>query len=468
MRPIKSWILGVALIVPLIGGLSAATDDWSRPAEMTGSSDGAIAASPPAAYSPGDPADTLYQQARAALARNDNRQAARLFRRIVDEEPDSEYAPDALYWQAFALYRVGSADALDEALAALEQQRARYPDAATRGDADALAVRIRGVLAQGGDADAAQRVYEVAGGPGDYEVTEGDCPDEESDVRIAAINALMQMDAERALPVLEQVLARRDECSVTLRRKAVFIVADGDSPRATDILLQVARTDPDPEVRGQAVFWLSEVDDERAVDALEQILAESSDVRLREKALFALSESDSERAGGILRRYALDASQPEEIREKALFWLAESDEGGDPAFLRDLYGRVDSQSLKERVLFAASESNDPGAVEWLFEVAGDAGQPMDLRKKALFWAGEADTEAVETRLLGLYDRVSEPELKDQLLFVYGDLDSPAAVDRLFQIARSEPDPELRKKALFWLGESDDPRVPGFLEELISQ
>jgi len=74
----------------------------------------------------------------------------------------------------------------------------------------------------------------------------------------------------------------------------------------------------------------------------------------------------------------------------------------------------------------------------------------------------------ESRLLGLYDRVTEPELKDQLLFVFAELDSPAAIEKLFQIARSEPDPELQKKALFWLGESDDPRVPGFLEELISQ
>jgi HEAT repeat protein len=463
MSPIRTCTLGVALIVPLIGGLSAATDHWSRPA---GPSDGAFATSPPAGYSTGDRADTLYQQARAALARNDNRQAARLFRRIVDEEPDSEYAPDALYWQAFALYRVGSADALDEALAALEQQRARYPDAATRGDADALAVRIRGVLARSGDADAAQRVYEDAGSTV-YEVTAGDCPDEESDVRVAAINALMQMDAERALPVLEQVLARRDECSATLRRKAVFIVADGESPRATDILLQVARTDPDPEVRGQAVFWLSEVDDERAVDALEQILGESSDVELREKALFALSENDSERAGEILRRYALDPNQSEDIREKALFWLAERD-GGDATFLRELYARVESESLKEKILFAASEGGDPAAVEWLFEIAGDAGQSMELRKKALFWAGEADAEASESRLLGLYDEVTEPELKDQLLFVFAELDSPAAIEKLFQIARSEPDPELRKQALFWLGESDDPRVPGFLEELISQ
>lgn len=462
MSPVRNWTLGVALIVPLMGGLSAATDHW--PAATA-----AIATTPPAIHYVGDPADTLYQQARAALNRGDNRQAARLFERIVQEEPDSEYAPDALYWRAFALYRVGGNDVLSQALEALDLQRERYPDAATRGDADALAVRIRGALAQGGDADAAQRLYEDAGeAETPYEVTSGDCPDEDADVRVAALNALMEMDPERALPVLEKVLARRDACSETLREKAVFIVAEGESPRATDILLEVARTDPDPEVRGHAVFWLSEVDDERAVDALEQILLESEDNELREKALFALSENGGDRAGQILRRYALDPGQPDEVREKALFWYAESQSGGDVAFLRELYGRVESESLKEKVLFAASESGDPEAVNWLLEIAGDEGQSIELRKQALFWAGESSEETGEPRLLALYDDMSETELKNQLLFVYSELGTPAAIEKLFDIARTETDPELRKQALFWLGESDDPRVPQFLEELISQ
>jgi HEAT repeat protein len=460
MSPVRNWTLGIALIVPLMGGLSAATDHW--PAATA-----AIATTPPAAHYFGDPADTLYQQARAALNRGDNRAAARLFYRIVEEEPDSEYAPDALYWQAFALYRVGGNDALREALSALELQRERYPEAVTRGDADALSVRIRGALAQGGDADAAQRLYEAAGeAESGYEA--GDCPDEETDVRVAALNALMEMDPERALPVLEKVLARRDACSATLREKAVFIVADGESPRATDILLEVARTDPDPEVRGHAVFWLSEVDDERAVDALEQILLESQDAELREKALFALSENGSDRAGQILRSYALDPGQPEEVREKALFWYAESQSGGDVAFLRELFQRVESESLKQQVLFAASETGDPEAIEWLMEIASDSDQPIEIRKQALFWAGDAGEVTVEPRLIALYDDMAEPELRNQLLFVYSELDSPAAIDKLFEIARTETDPELRKQALFWLGESDDPRVPQFLEELISQ
>ena len=89
MSPFRNWTLGTALIVPLLGGAVAADHGGATP----------FAEVPPAVRIAHDPADTLYQEARAALARGDNRNAARLFRRIVDEEPGSQYAPDALYWQ---------------------------------------------------------------------------------------------------------------------------------------------------------------------------------------------------------------------------------------------------------------------------------------------------------------------------------------------------------------------------------
>jgi len=42
--------------------------------------------------------------------------------------------------------------------------------------------------------------------------------------KVAALNALLQMDADRAMPILTKVLERRDACSAGLRRKAVFLV----------------------------------------------------------------------------------------------------------------------------------------------------------------------------------------------------------------------------------------------------
>ena len=82
-------------------------------------------------------------------------------------------------------------------------------------------------------------------------------------MKVAALNALQQMDAERARPILRRVLARRDTGSVCLRRKALFLVAQQDAAGTEDILLESVRNDPDAEVQRQAVFWLSEVDDER-------------------------------------------------------------------------------------------------------------------------------------------------------------------------------------------------------------
>jgi len=118
------------------------------------------------------------------------------------------------------------------------------------------------------------------------------------------------------------------------------------------------------------------------------------------------------------------------------------------------------------VLFSISQRGDTEGRSWLLTVARDAGQPLEIRKQALFSAGQAGVPATE--LGALYDHLSERELKEQLLFVLSQQDGPAAVDRLLAVARRDSDPELRKKALFWLGQSDDPRAAKALQEIIEQ
>ena len=117
---------------------------------------------PPAAWLQGDPADSLYRAARQALDRRDYRQAAELFAQVPARFPRSGYAADAYYWRAFSLYRVGGTTQLRAALAALDTQRERFPKAATKGDAKALASRIQGELARQGDPTAAAMVTEAA------------------------------------------------------------------------------------------------------------------------------------------------------------------------------------------------------------------------------------------------------------------------------------------------------------------
>ena len=164
------------------------------------------------------------------------------------------------------------------------------------------------------------------------------------------------MDDERARPILQRVLARRDAASACLRRKAVFLIAQQDAAGTEDILLQAVRSDPDREVREQAVFWLSQVGTERAVGALDSILRSSKDPGIQEKALFALSQHGGDRAAQALRAYAERADLSTDLREKAIFWIGQTGGPENNAFLRALYGRLKDESLRDKVLFSISQA----------------------------------------------------------------------------------------------------------------
>jgi len=434
-------------------------------------------------------ADSMYRAARRLLNRGRYTEAAAVFQDLIKRYPQSTRAANAHYWGAFALYRTGETDRLQQAHILLQYQKEHYPRAETRRDAAALAVRIDGELARRGDADAAARVTagaQAAAGPtGAGPVgqpprpprppraprpprppSDVSCDDEDDDIPTAALNALLQMDQERALPILKNVLARRDSGSVCLRRRAIFLVSQKRSPETDDILLAAVRGDPDPEVRAQAVFWLSQVPTEEAVVALDSILRTTSDPELQDKAIFALSQHRSARAGAALRAYAERADVPPEIREKAIFWLGQHRSAENAAFLRGLFARLDNDELKDKTLFSLSQMRGQGNERWLLEVAGNERESLEVRKKALFWAGQAG--APITDLVALYDRTLDPEMRDQLIFVYSQRREPAALDQLLKIAQRERDQELRKKAIFWIGQSRDPRAAQFLADLINQ
>lgn len=413
----------------------------------------------PEPWAPQDPADSLYRAAREALNRNDYDRAAGLFAEIIRRFPRSQYTPDAYYWQAFALYRKGGTQDLRAALDLLERQKSLHPGAATLAENEALATRIRGQLARLGDERAAESLSRSVKG------SATSCNAEDDAIRVAALNALLHMDADRAVPILEQVLARRDECSAPLRRKAVFLMSQKVTPRTEEILLGLAQEDPDREVREQAVFWLSQVGSEKAVDALAQILRTSTDAAIQEKAIFALSQHSSRRASAMLREYASRDEVPSRLREHAIFWIGQSGSPEDASFLRDLFSRSADEEIKKKILFSLSQMGGRDNGRWLLGVALDTNAGIEIRKTALFWASQSGVPFEE--LAALYDRMPERELKEHLIFVFSQRSERAAFDKLIEIARKDPDRELREKAIFWIGQSNDPRATEILLELLT-
>jgi TolA-binding protein len=441
-----------------------------------------IAESPPAPWAQQDPADQIYRNARQELNRGRYATAADLFASIYTRHPRSTYAGDAYYWQAYALSRRDNDESLRQALKVLEAQKQKARGASTRRDAEQLRIRICGELARRGDSECAAEIAEEARQaqaptpptpptaatpptPPRGRVQRGrERCDTEDDIQSAALNSLLQMDADRALPILKKVLARRDEGSLCLRRKAVFLVSQHEGPETERILLDAARTDPDGQVREQAVQWLSQVDSPAAVAALDSILRSAGDPALQDKAIFALSQQDSPRARQALRDFALRPGVSSDLRQKAIFWIGQGDDPDRVGFLKTLFGQLRDTESRDKILFSMSQVEGRESQRWLLGVAGDVNENIELRKKALFWAGQSDIPGTE--LFTLYEKMPSREMKEHLIFVYSQRDERAAVDKLFEIARTETDKELVKKAIFWLSQSDDPRVPAFLERLL--
>ena len=426
----------------------------------------------------GDPADSLYRRGREALNRRNYSQAADLFKAVTDRYPKSPSAPSAMYFRAFSLYQTGNVDKMRESRDVLTTLEKNYPNA-DLADAKTLRTRVCGELAQRGDAACAAEISSIA--DPDARADRGTratnrsqatqrttCADDDDDERVVALNALLQMDSDRALPILKKVLERRDQCAYVLRRKAVFLVSQKGGEEAADILMQTAKTDPDQETREQAVFWLGQVRSDRAVTLLEDVLKNSTDKEIKDKALFALSQHNSDRAGRILRDFAERESENEELREQAIFWLGQKRSEENANYLKGLYTRVKKDALKEKIIFSLSQQRAFGNSEWIMNIALDSKESTEMRKQALFWAGQNGGATTES-FAALYDKMTDPELKEQLIFVFSQRGRDSkAVDKLMDIAKNDKDREMRSKAVFWLGQSRDPRAVKFLEDLISK
>ena len=426
------------------------------------------ASMPPEGWMPQDPADSLWRAARTALDNGDARRAADLYRRLRTERrfANSEYRSHAFYWEAYARQRIGGNAELRNALTALSSLRRSYPQFENMVEVDRLESRLNAELAAAGDAAAAERMAQQAQRAAEARGRRDGVQCEDQEVRVTVVESLITMSAEQAMPLLKQVMARKDACNAPLREKAVFIISQKRSAEAEDLLLDAARNDPAPKVREQAVFWLSQVNSEKSLVAIEEIIRTETDPKLLEQAVFAASQHRSPRAAQILRDIAGRANAPREARKNAIFWLGQSRSAEVNTFMRSLYASLNDTELKEAVLFALSQNNDERNADFLFEIAMDPREPMEMRKSGLFWAGQKRALPLD-RLGQLYRSMTDREMREAIIFTISQRRDSEAIERLIEIARNETDVELRKTAIFWLGQSKDPRAVRFLGELIS-
>jgi HEAT repeat protein len=117
------------------------------------------------------------------------------------------------------------------------------------------------------------------------------------------------------------------------------------------------------------------------------------------------------------------------------------------------------------VIFSLAQQRNAESQRWLVDLAMNDREEMDVRKNALFWAGQQGGVSVAD-LKSLFDRVKDREMKEQVIFVLSQRRGTEAVDELMDIVKNDCDKDLRSKAMFWLGQSRDPRVAKFIEDMV--
>jgi hypothetical protein len=167
---------------------------------------------------------------------------------------------------------------------------------------------------------------------------------------------------------------------------------------------------------------------------------------------------------------ARDDNRALHTRQHAIQWLGLL---GDATVLPTLmeFARGDAEDDKGlgSAALAALGSMDGAAGitagQWLMARALDGRERLQLRKNALFWAGQReDTPTAE--LVRAYREAQQVALREHAIFVLSQRKDNAATEALLNIAREDKDTQMRGKALFWLAQNDDPRVRKLIADLI--
>jgi HEAT repeat protein/Skp family chaperone for outer membrane proteins len=423
---------------------------------------------PPAPWVQGDPADSLYRVAREALNRGDYRRAAQLFNDVSRRYPNSNYAYVSTYYEAFSRYRIGTTEELMAADRALRSiaDGSSWSNVKSWGrgdntDVEGLRTRIRGALAMRGDDRAADDVERRARQAG------SSCDQEDLMVRIEALNALSQMDANAAMPILRRVLERREDCLVELRRRAIFMLARRGDADATSVLISAAKNDPSPIVRAEAVSYLPRMPGDAGLAALEDILRTSDDERVQRAAVRALMLSDSPAARTSLRGLIERRDAPEMLRLQVLeAYTKERSTPEDAAYLRALYRNSDSERMKMAIIGALARIGGKENQDWLTGIVRNTSESSQIRSAALQRLSRSDMPISD--IGRLYDAADSRSMREQLMSALASRKEPEATDKLIEIARTSTDLDMRRMAINYLSRKNDPRATKLLMELIEK
>lgn len=346
--------------------------------------------------------EQLYKEGTNYLNDSQWQQAVEKFSEVAGLK--GRRADAALYWKAYALNKAGRQAEAEETVALLRRD---FPRSDWLKDAGALELQIKQGRGQAVD-------------PGH---------ESDEDLKLLAINSLMNSEPGRAIPLLEGVLTNPNN-STNLKERALFVLAQSDTPQAAQVIGAVARGQSGPDLQVRAIHYLG-ISGNRYLKLLEDVYATSSAVEVKRAVLHAYMTSGAKEPVLVAARGEKNA----ELRRSAIHQLGAM---GARNELEQLYGSTSSAEDKEAILHAFGVAGDSGELIRIASTESD----RKIREDAIRSLGPFGGEKARPALVEIYTNEKDPELRRaaiQSLFVLQD-----ATD-LIALARKETNHEMKRQ-----------------------
>jgi hypothetical protein len=370
--------------------------------------------------------DRQYASGQSALDNRQWDQALDLFSQVISRA--GSRTDGALYWKAYALGKLGRRD---EATAAIAELRKSFAGSRWLDDAKALELELKQASGQNVSPEA----------------------ESDEELKLMAINGLMQSDPERAIPLLEGQL--KGSASPKVKRNTLFVLAMSNSPKAQALLEQVARGGANPDLQLKAIGYM----DQRRkpnnnAQVLSEIYAATNDAAVKRAILQSyanmrdmdrLLQAAKTEKSPQLREAAISAlSGLNGTSELGQLYQAETTTEGKLQLLRYMHSNASADKLLELV----RTEKDP-------KVRADAVRALASRKTGV----TADT------MVSLYNAEQDSQIKQSLVDVlYSQRNAKALVD----IARAEKDTKLKLRIVERLSNLKSKEANDYLEELLKK
>jgi HEAT repeat protein len=290
-----------------------------------------------------------YESGKSALDNHNYERAVEIFDKVINARTPSTRADGAYYWKAYALNKLGKRD---EALAALGELSSKFPQSSWLNDANALKA-------------------EVQQGKGQPVAPENQA---DEDLKLYAINALINSDADRAVPLLEGLLSN-PKMSPRLKERALFVLAQSRSDKAHEIVGRYAKGGSNPDLQLAAVQYLGTYRSKESRQLLSEVYSSVNDVNVKRSVLRSFEMSrDVDHLVSIAK-----SEQNVELRKEAVRQLGNIRDEQTVANLVSIYGAESDREIKSEIL---NSLRNQGAAKQIIECARKESDP-ELKKSAV-------------------------------------------------------------------------------------